>query len=72
MSIINHFHDFRRPAQRRSFNRSSAARVIRPLGQAIASAKRAYVVLLSLTLLAAVFAGVVALRAAILLHAFRY
>jgi hypothetical protein len=46
--------------------------VIRPLGQAIASAKRAYVVLLSLTLLAAVFAGVVALRAAILLHAFRY
>jgi hypothetical protein len=70
MSIVNHSHDFRRPAQRRSPNRSSAA--IRPMGQAIASVKRAYIVLLSLTLLAVVFAGVVALRAAVLLHAFHY
>jgi hypothetical protein len=70
MSIVNHSHDFRRPAQRRSSNRSSVA--IRPMGQPVASVKRAYVVLLSLTLLAVVFAGVVALRAAILLHAFHY
>jgi hypothetical protein len=42
------------------------------MGQATANVKRVSVVLLSLTLLAAVFAGVVALRAAILLHAFHY
>lgn len=72
MSIVNHSQDFRRPAQRRSSNQSPATNGARPIGQAIASVKRAYVVLLSLTLLAAVFAGVVALRAAILLHAFHY
>ena len=72
MSITNHSHDFRRPAQWRSPNRSSAAKLVRPKGQATANVKRASVVLLSLTLLAVVFAGVAALRAAILLHAFHY
>ncbi len=72
MSIVNHSHDFRRSAQWRSSDRSSAAKVVRPKGQAIASVKRASMVLLSLTLLAVVFAGVAALRAAILLHAFHY
>ena len=70
MSIVNHSRDFRRPAQTRSFNRSSADIVAH--NQAIASVKRAYVVVLTFALLAVVFAGVVALRAAILLHAFHY
>lgn len=72
MSIVNHSRDFRYPAQSRQFNRSTAAKAIRPMGRATANVKRASVVLLSLTLLAAVLIGVVALRAAILLHAFHY
>lgn len=72
MSVVNHSRDFRRPTQRRPFNRSPDATAIRPMRQAITSAKRAYVVVLSLSLLAVVFAGVVALRVAILLHAFHY
>ncbi len=72
MSIVSHSHDFRRQAQSRPSDRSSVAKMGRPTGQAFASIKRAYAVLLSLTLLAVVFAGVVALRAAILLHAFHY
>ncbi len=61
MSIVNHSHDFRR-----------TAKVVRLTGRVAASLKRTSVVLLSLTLLAAAFAGVVALRAAIFLHAFHY
>jgi hypothetical protein len=72
MSIVNHSHDFRWTAQRRSSNQTSAAKVVRPMGRAATRLKHTSVVLLSLTLLAAAFAGVVALRAAIFLHAFHY
>ncbi len=72
MSIVNHPQHFQRFAKTQSLNRSSAASVVRPNDQKIASVKRASMVLLTFALLAVVFAGVVALRAAIWLHAFHY
>ncbi len=72
MSIVNHPQHFQRFAKTQSSNRSSAAWVGRPNDQKIATFKRASMVLLTFALLAVVFAGIIALRAAVWLHAFHY
>ena len=72
MSIVNHPQHFQRSAKTQSFNRSSAARVVRPFDQGISICKRACVVLLTFALLATVFAGVIALRVAVWLPAFHH
>ncbi len=71
MSIVNHTHSFQ-PAKGRSSNKSSAAKMVRSNDQKLANFKRAYMVLLTFALLAVVFAGIIALRALVWLHAFHH
>ncbi|MGB9043918.1 MAG: hypothetical protein WCC81_15765 [Pseudolabrys sp.] len=72
MSMIKHPHAFPQLAKRQSFDRSSTVKTVRPIGQGIASRNRAYVVLLTFALFAAVFAAIIALRVAVWLPAFQH
>ena len=72
MSIIIHPQHFQRFAKRPSSSRSSTARLFRLDDQKVANIKRASMVLFTFALLTVVFAGIIALRTAIGLHAFHY
>jgi hypothetical protein len=72
MSMIKHSHAFPQLTKRQSFDRSPTVKTVRPIGQGIASRNRAYIVLLTFALLAAVFAAIIALRVAIWLPAFHH
>ena len=72
MSIVNHPQHFQRLANSQSSNRPFAARAFRSSDQRITSIRRISTVLFTFAFLAVVFAGIIALRAAVWLHAFHY
>ena len=72
MSMIDHPHAIPQTAKRSSFNRRSTNDRPYASGHGSASRHRAYVVLLTFALLAAVFAAIIALRVAVWLPAFHH
>jgi hypothetical protein len=72
MSMINHLHAIPQTAKRPSFNRRSTNERPYASGHGSASRHRAYVVLFTFAILAAFFAAIIALRAAVWLPAFHH
>ena len=72
MSMIDHPHAIPQTAKRSSFDRRSTNERPYASGHGSASRHRAYVVLFTFAILAAVFAAIIALRAAVWLPAFHH
>ena len=72
MSMINHLHAIPQTAKRSSFDRRSTNERPHASGHGSASRHRAYVVLFTFVILAAFFAAIIALRAAVWLPAFHH
>ena len=72
MSMINHLHDISQTAKRSSFDRQSTNERPCANGHGSGSRNPAYVVPFTFAILAAVFAAIIALRAAVWLPTFHH